>query len=1381
MGNRYMKKIWLVLMAGCCAAAAQTVALPGGWELLRTGSGRMETAIGFSPDGETVWIAELGAVLRSSSQGKKWNRIGDEKAFGGTYWFNSVAATGTDRAFVSGFAYGREGGALFLTENGGKSWKRAAIAGNGEVPFSSVTFAPDGKRGFVLSQRDGLFRTLDGGRSWKKLATPQLPGDYWIASRRLISVPDNRTVLVWGRRSLLRSDDGGDRWRELPFGKFAAEMAPAADLFFATPDHGWCLGNGPVLETRDGGKNWFQSPAIGYVTIGADGRSGVSVRGYEVALTSDGGKNWQSPVRLLGGGQGAIAMAGVCKQTVWLAGGGEGVGFSFVARLAAAGEKTGPAANGVVPITFTMPFDGTVTLQIIDSSGKVVENLLAGEKFRAGKHTVRWNLSTLDDFWPPFRKTDPFQYQPPADAVPVAPPGNYSWRALAVPELKLEYRGSFYPVKKHGLPWVTADRTGGWLGDHSAPKDAVATGDTVWAGTFCEGGDALLEADRDMKKLWGSNRIQLACVSVLAVDDSDGPALYFLDQGGWLSFGGQAMSMIRLDRRTKAARRILTLPTGDPRAAELGEISGLAVTGKRACLALRDRNKILILDLSANLAGKSEDMTVIGEIAYPAPGRIRPYGKNKIAIAGRSQLGVADLASRRVKTIVPDLVNGYGLDVDRAGNFYVGELDPVHQVKVFSPSGQLLRTIGKGGRHQLGVFDPDVLEQPRGIAVDSSGQVWVCEYNSNLKRTSVWDSRGRCVNSVIGPTEYGGSGAVDPRNPGRFFYRGEEIVREPDGGYRLAGVVWRLDSLLYDAVEPEVRGHNFHGQSPSYPFYRDGRLFFRMWGGFGMGDFSTLFVYDEERRLVRPVAAAGVVQPWMRKKFNLPDSERCFAWTDLNDDGRLHADELATGKLDGLGAVWGVQMNRDFELAFSNVHGDIGIAFFHVDHLTEQGYPVWRIPEAYVPVPRLTAHDPNQVQAVAVDASGNAIGVAPYLFSLSPEGKLNWRYKVRWPGLHSGLSSSAFSTEPGVMIAPLRIWGIVPVNEKVGEVIAIGSNYGVADLFTADGMYIGRSFRDSRSGLAWRFNSEPTSAQLADTSLGQEHFGGTFQRVEDAAGNVHFQYVVGAGGNAASVVELSGLERAERIAGNVFTVTAAMAARSDLLRQKLAAEEFEPKSYTVRRLAGISPDGNLAEWKEIPEIDGFRLAHDGNNLYIAYSGEDPAACFANAATSANFMEAFTLGDVVDVMLQSDPKADPARSRAVRGDLRLSFAPVDGTPRAILYDYVRPGTPESGKAVYTSPGQVTVIDRVIMPEGVEVGVKRDGKRFTLEARIPAKMLQLELKPNLRLRGDVGRVWSDQTGTTRVNRTYWSNPNTKIVKDLPSEARLQPNLWGELIFE
>ena len=563
---------------------------------------------------------------------------------------------------------------------------------------------------------------------------------------------------------------------------------------------------------------------------------------------------------------------------------------------------------------------------------------------------------------------------------------------------------------------------------------------------------------------------------------------------------------------------------------------------------------------------------------------------------------------------------------------------------------------------------------------------------------------------------------------------------------------------------PERRAHNFNGPAPAYPFYRGNQLFFRMWGGYGMGDLATLFVYDEAGQYARPVAAAGQVQPWMRQKFAIPAEHDIFAWSDLNDDSQVTPEELRTGRLGVANAVWGCTMGENFEVAFSSLSGPVGLAFFEVEKLTPQGYPVYRLPTAYRQVPNLTVHDPNQVQAVAMDAHGNAVAVSPYIFSMNKSGRVNWRYVCRWPGLHSGLGSTALGNEPGVMIAPLRIWGVAE-HPAAGQVIAIGSNYGVVDFLSGEGFYLGRAFVDSRLGRSWRFERVPTPEELKRTSLGQEHFGGAYQRVGDRD-----LLVVAGGGTTSVVVEVEGLNQLRKLSGGALTVTPAQFAAADRLRQAQQAASQVPKEYL------LTPG---RDWAQKTAIEGFKLGYDARNLYVRYEGEDELAPFRNAATSGTLAEAFTTGDVLDLMLTRNPDADPARTGAAAGDLRISIVPQGEGAVVLLYDYVVPGAPESGKLRFSSPVGGTVVDRFTVLRGATTTVHRDGRKVTVETTIPLAEIGLQLKPGMRLGGDVGRVVSDQTGSTRIDRVYWSNRNTRIVKDLPSEARLQPNLWGTFL--
>ena len=59
-----------------------------------------------------------------------------------------------------------------------------------------------------------------------------------------------------------------------------------------------------------------------------------------------------------------------------------------------------------------------------------------------------------------------------------------------------------------------------------------------------------------------------------------------------------------------------------------------------------------------------------------------------------------------------------GLAIDADGNFYVSDRGAAQQVKVFSPAGRLIRTIGiDGGRPRNGLYNPKGLLDPRGLCV----------------------------------------------------------------------------------------------------------------------------------------------------------------------------------------------------------------------------------------------------------------------------------------------------------------------------------------------------------------------------------------------------------------------------------------------------------------------------------------------------------------------------------------------------------------------------------------------------------------------------------------------------------------------------------------
>ena len=168
------------------------------------------------------------------------------------------------------------------------------------------------------------------------------------------------------------------------------------------------------------------------------------------------------------------------------------------AAPACAGEAEPP----IETITFKMPADGYVSLNITAEDGTVVRQLLSGEPMAKGKHTVAWDGLTTP-IWQ-------------APGIPV-PPGTYRWDALWHTGIRLKLRGWAY----HGSsdPWDNGPTTY-WGGDHALPVACETDGERVylgWAGS--EAGKAMVACDLDYNVQWAAGQHFNGCV-LIACDRS---------------------------------------------------------------------------------------------------------------------------------------------------------------------------------------------------------------------------------------------------------------------------------------------------------------------------------------------------------------------------------------------------------------------------------------------------------------------------------------------------------------------------------------------------------------------------------------------------------------------------------------------------------------------------------------------------------------------------------------------------------------------------------------------------------------------------------------------------------------------------------------------
>ena len=1054
-------------------------------------------------------------------------------------------------------------------------------------------------------------------------------------------------------------------------------------------------------------------------------------------------------------------------------------GLGEIAVLAPWTKKGRPRRaqeKGFADIPFAMPFDGSVTIQIRDEEGRVIANPVTDIAYSEGSAVARWDLSDMD-------------------GNPVLKPGTYTWRGIAVPPLETHYRYAYYPlgIPDDRRPWTTEDNTGGWLADHDPPRGVVRDGDDMWLNAWAEHGDSVIRTDIDMRKKWGQTRFWVAVPQEICVDNG---YLYGYSQGGW---NGTDEEIIRIDPRQGYGNRKVFLKKnpkpGDGHTSGSSfwdvSVSGFQVLGDTAFVALGRENRICVYDISKGNAAPHRNFSwatvhtqfdewkpvLVKEIGLPSPGRLRRAGKDRLVTTSGGDVVAIDVRTFAVTKLFSTGIDAkiLGCGVGDDGTVWVGAGEPLHQVFGFDAKGRRVQTLGKPGKRRIGKWDNDDLEEPAGVEVDAKGRVWVAEHTHWEKRVSVWDPKtARCVRQVLGPTQYGGDGCIDPEDETRLFYRGLEMRRNPrTGEVKPVNLIYRPDAPEYPRLAPS--------DYPSYCFRAKGKLWFTSYQHPHGHPQCVLWQLKGDRAM--PVAAVGAVQDFKDAFLgkgsitNAVPSLRAepgmlYAWTDLDDNGRIDADEVRTRVLafggqpiPGLGVGWNWRMNARFEVACMTDIYKLGrMVYFKPSGFTQSGYPVYEVPTETKP-------GVLETQGVMTDAKGNVIALGRPLVSLAPDGTERWRYRNEWPGLHAGHRTTAAGDEPGVLIAPTRMWGIVPTDGEAGEVAAFNSNLGCSYLMTADdGLYISRIFRDQRvAPVVWNYNGVPDPQTMAETSLYDEHFGGTFERVKGADGRHRYCYIVGKG--HCGVVELKGLDGIRRLAGGTFEVTPEMVAEASARVAAAAAKKLEPKVANVPRADA------KGEWKCAPAIfDGIRLAYDDANLYVCATKNDGNAPFENKG--GNPVELFKTGDTVEVMLRT--KAEKKARGLCAGDKRLLLSVFGGKPVAVLYDYKVPGVRPNERTGFSSPWRTVYVDRVGILDAAKVAVHRAGTAVTVEAAVPLAALGLDPSRMRETRGDVGRVNSDATGTRAASREYWSNKSTAIMSDLPSETLADPDLWGTFRF-
>jgi hypothetical protein len=1117
------------------------------------------------------------------------------------------------------------------------------------------------------------------------------------------------------------------------------------------------------------------------------------------------------------------------------------VGPAFPAETA---SKQAPHPPIAVPFHLDRP--GFVTLVIEDQNGIRVRNLVSETYFAAGNQVAWWD--GLDDLGRNTNAAEHAIYDVPGRMVQ---PGTYTVRGLYRQAIDLKYEFAIYNPGQP--PWTTGDTSSGWLTTHTPPGtvcfipagmvpahgklDLGSTGQVLIGSAEAEGGSGLAWVDLDGHKLHGQTWVGGVWTGAqqIARDLGDRPA-----SGAYAYVASSFKGELRLQKLVKDRQqgpRDERLGYGEDQAVlnpnwkypqpELDGLGGMAAYNGLLIVSLSKMDELLLIDATRS--------RVIGTLPVPKPGGLFADRKGNLFIISEKKLLKITLpvrAQTAEEPGKPQVVVAAGLEdpqqvtMDGEGNLYISDWGTSNQVKIFSPQGKLLGSIGLAGVPVSGPYNPKLMHHPKGITIDSRNQLWVAEEDFQPKRVSVWSLDGRLLRAFYGPVTYGGGGNLDPRDKTLFYLDGMtfrlnwttgessllDIYHRPKDGDRD-----RIPTTSASTRTPPFQESGRHapfaaGENPDFPLYLGGRLYFtNAYNSDATSGTPIVGIWMSKGGVAVPVAAFGRAdsrQLFMNAAFrsHIPgpanvriDSTKpldlsgyTFAWSDLDGDGVAEPEEITLIP----GTVHAVTVSTTLDLTTDAAMSYAPVAF------TRGGAPVYDLAKGKLLCPqtqRPTSTGGGQVLTTQDGWTVLTTGPKPFAsqsMAGAEHGTAKWSYPSLWPGLHAS-HIAPLPESSGELIGTTRLLGpsFRLHNSKDVELWAVNGNKGTIYLFTTDGLFVATLFKDSRSpGSSWVQRTKAIrDMPVTELTTGEENFWPSITQTSDGQTYVVTDYP--------ALIRVDGLDSIRRLSASTLHITA------DVLEH--AKNYFETAEVSRQQATQVSTlivpveaaplpvNGDISTWDpklfvaidersklvgdwgrtKIQTLAALRVA--GDRLFAAFRTGDPQAL---DNSGASFRNLFKTGGGLDLMLATNPGSDPQRKSAAAGDIRLLVSLVKGKPVAVLYRPVATTDPRNS-AIFESPLRTLRFDDVEdVSDFVQLatGSANSGNNSTgdFEFSIPLKVLGLNPTPGAELRADVGLLRGD--GVQTIQRVYWSNKATGLVSDVPSEAELTPHLWGRMRF-
>lgn len=1011
--------------------------------------------------------------------------------------------------------------------------------------------------------------------------------------------------------------------------------------------------------------------------------------------------------------------------------------------------------SGGADINYTLPRAAKVSLNILNSKGWIVRELLRAEQKEAGPLSVHWDGN--DQFGRPM------------------PPDQYTWKLLHHTGVNADY---ILSVGCSGQPpYRTDDDKGSWGACHGNPLSVWADASGLYLTWGTEEGNAVFaHTDYDGNAIykihnsqgWGRNYDSVVVGNILYRIEagSIGSFLekYDVQTGKFTNwdFKDPRISGGKL-RIEKEPRPILDKKAPkDPNAkpSNYEDARAIAANATYVAASFPTLNKIALFRTTGE---QLPDL----EINEPHGLLFLPDGRLLVAKPG--QVVAIKLDDRTTQPILnQNLDNPWGMALAADGkSLWVTDQGESNQVKQFGMDGKLLQKFGKsGGMNPEGEIDHLSFFRPRGIACGTDGNVYVTE-DSPLRRISRWSQSGKLLREWFGP-----------EGPQRSCWPNLSDFSEIYYQSSINGVIQCKVDLEKKTWYPVVWTQTPIGNGQPYVFESHGRKFL-------YDDHSTL--YMQEKKSGRWLPAV--------KFESLEKEKQAKIWTDLNSNGQIDDGETEVIALDALKTKTQLSsLNLSFgrfDPATMVLHGVMSDAVrLTPSKITSDGLPVYttdkiqRLTEkpakgadGWCEMPMYAVHGviPSADGGFFTAYNGGRQGYTRawdraswnYLIKFGADGQIQWQ-----TGVHAqGKRITNRADIEMIMKVPGISKGAVFLTDVEGKF----------HVYTEDGLYFDTLMDDGRP-------LTPNSMCVENvTGLIAEH------------PKTHETYLFAGSTEDSRIWHVTGLDSGVRAQGKITLKTAEIPTAPAENYSIVATKPPRPVIANDRGADGYLSEPEWRQASELPLVnDGvlvgrIYLRHDDQYLWVgAYVSDSSPA--KNASQDAE--TAFIRGDCLDLYFGADPAADAKRDEAGVGDVRVLLYPKSDTgmyngnivlTRMKVADGVEkhPFEFESPVGRVGADSVLTLDEKDAVTKGGLCTFYRwpDGSGYTVEAKIPLSAL-----PELGLNGtqpsdhkvsfDAGVIFSNDAGNDRAFRLYWhqQDSRTQMVMDLPTEAQFYPRLWG-----